>query len=58
MQAQKSWFANFIREVVLNTNQRLDVEGLKKIFQDFLYSEAHFGMCTWNYGLGSSNVTQ
>jgi hypothetical protein len=42
MQAQKSWFANLIRVVVLNTNQRLDVEGLKEIFQDFLYSEAHF----------------
>jgi hypothetical protein len=44
MQAQKSWFANLIREVVPNISQNLDVEGLRKIFQDFLYSDVHFGI--------------
>jgi hypothetical protein len=43
MQAEKSWFASLIRGLVLNTNYRVEVDGLKKIFQDFLYSEAHFG---------------
>src|ERR1700730_7656688 len=43
MQAQKSWFAILIRGLILNTNLKVDINEVKTILKDFLYSEAHFG---------------
>jgi hypothetical protein len=43
MQAQKSWFASLFHGAsLLNTNHKLNVDGLKQTLQKFLYSEQHF----------------